>query len=175
VGEHPPEAACGLGGHLLGALLGTGDDEYVPSFIFQRKGLTKTAAEPTNLHPHLFTSVSPRCLHAYALSRAGATKIISLLSDPWVAYQAPVDVTIPTLAAAGRIVPYSVEPPLVIQSKSSPSDIQPGVGSPWRGLLADSTVERIWRDEGLVVPPLEWQEAIKDPSVTRPRVAGKAY
>jgi hypothetical protein len=133
------------------------------------------STEPTNLHPHLFTSVMPRCLHAYALSKSGVQKVLGLLSDPWVAYQAPVDVTIPTLAQTGRLVPYSVEPPLIIQSKDSPSDIQPGTGSTWRGLLADSTMERIWRDEEKDVPILAWSEAIKDPSVTRPRLAGKQY
>ncbi|GAA5872040.1 hypothetical protein JCM3774_006589 [Rhodotorula dairenensis] len=43
---------------------------------------------------------------------------------------------------------FSVVPPLIVQRKDGPSDLQSGTGSRWRGLLRDSTVERIKRDEG---------------------------
>jgi hypothetical protein len=36
--------------------------------------------------------------------------------------------------------------------KDGPSDLQRGNGSKWRGLLRDSTVERIRRDRGEVLP-----------------------
>lgn len=100
------------------------------------------------LHPHLHLSTSPLCLHAYALSDHGASHILSLLSDPWSAYSTAIDSFVPTLIAAEEIVSFSIEPPLIIQRKNGHSDIQPGIGSPWRGLLADSTIERIWRHEG---------------------------
>ena len=84
------------------------------------------------------------------------------MSEPWSAYQAPVDNAIPTLMKTGDLTQaFSVDPPLIIQSKDSPSDIQPGTGSSWRGLLSDSTLDRIWRDEGKEVPKLTWEEAVK--------------
>ena len=76
------------------------------------------------------------------------------MTEPYSAYQAPVDTAIPTFIKTGALSPYSLDPPLIIQSKDSPSSIQPGVGSKWRGILQDSTLERIWREEGKTVPPL---------------------
>lgn len=46
------------------------------------------------------------------------------------------------------ILAYSIQPALVIQSKASASDLQAANGSRWRGLLADSTLERIQIHEG---------------------------
>lgn len=65
-----------------------------------------------------------------------------------------------------------MEPPLIIQRKDGPSDIQKGVGSKWRGLLSDSTVERIKRAEGMWTEEEEreasvWdEEAPLDPATT---------
>jgi len=95
------------------------------------------------------------------------------MNEPWSAYQAAVDNAIPTLIASGDLSSYSIEPPLIIQSKKSPSDIQPGIGSSWRGLLQDSTMDRIWRDEGHAVPDMEFAEARKDPYVQKPHVLGQ--
>jgi len=63
-------------------------------------------------------------------------------------------------------------------AKDTPSDIQSGSGSPWRGHLTDScvcrapsncadrrsTFDRIWRDEGLEVPDLSWADSQLDPA-----------
>jgi len=44
----------------------------------------------------------------------------------------------------------------VIQRKDGPSDLQKGNGSKWRGVLRDSTHERVMRDEGT------WHEGWED-------------
>ena len=52
-------------------------------------------------------------------------------------------------SSSGRLLEgWSIDPPLIIQRKDGPSDIQQGVGSIWRGLLMDSTVERLKRADG---------------------------
>lgn len=66
---------------------------------------------------------------------------------------ARLDVASPTANGTDRRAPsplinsFSVVPPLIVQRKDGPSDLQSGTGSRWRGLLRDSTVERIRRDE----------------------------
>jgi hypothetical protein len=99
--------------------------------------------EPQYLHPHLHKSSVPLCLHAYALSNTGAQTVLSLLNNPWTAYQTAVDTAVPSFISFSLLNSFSVEPPLIIQRKDGPSDIQAGIGSKWRGLLMDSTVDRI--------------------------------
>lgn len=101
------------------------------------------------LHPGLHQSTAPSCLHGYAVSHSGALKLLASLSDPWTAYQSPIDTCIPQLIAQKRLVSFSLVPPLIIQLKDGPSDIGSGNGSAWRGVLADSTMERIWFEEGI--------------------------
>lgn len=101
-------------------------------------------------------STQPLCLHGYALSKAGAKKLLSYLSNPWVAYQTPVDTVLPFLIQHKLIQSYSVEPPLIIQNKASVSDIQSGAGSAWRGVLMDSTLERLMMDEGTPIPSINF-------------------
>ena len=60
---------------------------------------------------------------------------------------------------------YSMEPAIIIQAKELSSDIQDGVGSNWRGLLADSTWDRILRDEGHEVKQLTWEDIRDDPAI----------
>lgn len=60
---------------------------------------------------------------------------------------------------------FSMEPAVVIQSKELSSDIQTGLGSNWRGLLADSTWDRILRDEGHDVKQLTYDETKYDPAI----------
>lgn len=122
-------------------------------------------SEPQYVHPFLHEANEPRCLHGYALSSAGATHLLSLLSDPWTAYQTPIDTMIPSLIRAGKLRAFSLEPAVIIQSKELSSDIQTGVGSPWRGVLADSTWDRILRDEGVDVPQLKWEDVKDDPAL----------
>lgn len=91
------------------------------------------------------------CLHGYALSSLGAASFNSFLTNPWHAYSTAVDLVVPSLLYHHQVPKYStfsIQPPLIIQRKDSPSSLQAGKGSKWRGLLGDSTVERIKRDEG---------------------------
>lgn len=60
---------------------------------------------------------------------------------------------------------YSMEPAVIIQSKELSSDIQNGLGSNWRGLLSDSTWDRILRDEGHDVKQLTYDETKYDPAI----------
>lgn len=106
---------------------------------------------PQYLHPHLHPSVSPMCLHGWALSRHGAQLLLPHLQNPWSSYSTAVDLLLPTLLSHHALPAYStfsLQPPLVIQRKDSPSDLQKGSGSKWRGALGDSTWERVRRDEG---------------------------
>ncbi|GAA6050996.1 hypothetical protein JCM3770_005361 [Rhodotorula araucariae] len=124
----------------------------------------KELLNPQYLHPHLHRSSVPLCLHAYALSAAGAQRALSLLLNPWTAYQTAVDTAVPTFISFGLVNSFSVDPPLIIQRKDGPSDIQAGIGSKWRGLLMDSTVERIRRAEGLEVWEDTYDETNLDPA-----------
>lgn len=105
---------------------------------------------PAYHHPLLHASSQPLCLHAYALSSHGSNRLLSLLQDPWSAFQTAIDTAVPSLLVPPTplLNSYSIDPPLVVQRKDGPSDIQSGSGSRWRGLLGDSTVERIKMDEG---------------------------
>ncbi|GAA6032944.1 hypothetical protein JCM8097_000059 [Rhodosporidiobolus ruineniae] len=124
----------------------------------------KELFQPQYLHPHLHRSTVPLCLHAYALSSLGATNALSLLLNPWTAYQTAVDTAVPSFISFGLLNSFSVEPPLIIQRKDGPSDIQDGIGSKWRGLLMDSTVERIRRAKGEEVWEDVYNETALDPA-----------
>ncbi|CAG8559710.1 12070_t:CDS:1 [Acaulospora colombiana] len=72
----------------------------------------------------LFKSTRPSCTHAYAVSSSGAAKLLELLVNP----KMPVDVELVFNIEPGKIISYSIEPPLIAQWKSpdNPSDISPG-------------------------------------------------
>ncbi|GAA5831581.1 hypothetical protein JCM3766R1_004941 [Sporobolomyces carnicolor] len=116
--------------------------------------------KPQYLHPLLHQSTGPMCLHAYALSLTGAKRIRSHLSSPWVAYQSAVDLALPTLIHYELINSFTVTPPLVVQRKDGKSDLRKGKGSKWRGLLRDSTWERVLRGRGEWSAEMEekWEE-----------------
>ncbi|GAA6003047.1 glycosyltransferase family 25 protein [Rhodotorula paludigena] len=124
----------------------------------------KEMLQPQYLHPHLHRSTVPLCLHAYALSAKGAQRALSLLLNPWTAYQTAVDTAVPSFISFKLLDSFSVDPPLIIQRKDGPSDIQQGIGSKWRGLLMDSTVERIRRAEGLEIWEDTYDEDNLDPA-----------
>ena len=143
------------------------------------------------MHPSLRSSSEPRCLHGYALSAKGARRLLDLSSDPWRAYQTPIDTLIPYFTrqapdpskrrkakpgiSTGHLVAFSMEPSVIIQSKELNSDIQAGIGSTWRGVLADSTWDRILRDEGKPVKQLTFADTRNDPAIkARPWTDAKA-
>jgi len=104
------------------------------------------------------------CLHGYALSSTGARKLLSSLQDPWTAFASAVDLAVPTYIDAHEFNSFSLQPPLIIQRKDGPSDLQNGKGSKWRGLLRDSTVERIALAEGVDYPTRTLAQSLADPA-----------
>lgn len=119
------------------------------------------------------------CLHAYAVTNTGARRLLATMLDPWSAFSTAIDLVVPSLLhiqtalatlakrlnqTEALVAPpplellksFSIAPPLVVQRKDGPSDLQRGNGSRWRGLLRDSTVERIKRDQGSWTD--EWDE-----------------
>lgn len=120
-------------------------------------------AGPAYLHPLLRESTAPMCLHAYAISSHGASTLLPLLSSPWTSYQSAIDVLIPFLLSHHLLKAFSIQPPLVIQRKDGPSDLQGRNGSTWRGNLRDSTVERLERERGEVGRERTWEIARMDP------------
>lgn len=111
------------------------------------------------------------CLHGWALSSTGASHLLKHLLNPWHAYSTAVDLIIPTMLYYNELprhTAFSVQPPLIIQKKDGPSDLQKGSGSKWRGLLSDSTTERIKKDEGVWRGDEEvgemWREGPVDPA-----------
>ncbi|GAA6050978.1 hypothetical protein JCM3770_005352 [Rhodotorula araucariae] len=153
-----------------------GDDDWDVAFLGHCWG--GELQQPMYLHPLLHRSTAPMCLHGYAVTARGARRLLALLLDPWRAYSAAVDALVPSLLHVQRALSpaalalarerarerdddddasvvvgvalesWTVAPPLVVQRKEGPSDLQGGTGSAWRGVLRDSTVERIRRDDG---------------------------
>ncbi|QRW05723.1 glycosyltransferase family 25 protein [Ceratobasidium sp. AG-Ba] len=83
-------------------------------------------------HSQIHRSHSPKCTHAYGLSRQGAGRILDFLQRPHMAYSRPVDAAILELIRSKELNAYSVYPSVIIQTKDTSSDIFPGNGSRWR-------------------------------------------
>ena len=87
-----------------------------------------------SVHP----SFAPKCTHAYALSRAGARRLLHHLLYPPFAYSRALDQAFSWLVQSGRLKSFSVVPSVVIQHKLSGSDIdggENGLGSGWKEKL----------------------------------------
>lgn len=91
--------------------------------------------------------------------------MLEVVGSPWTVYNTAVDIAMMRAIQDHKIKGFVIEPPLIIQSKSSPSSVQNDPVVTWRGLLMDSTLDRIWRDEGLNVQPITWEETQHDPSI----------
>ncbi|KAF7340469.1 hypothetical protein MVEN_01967200 [Mycena venus] len=100
--------------------------------------------------PHLHTSFTtklhlshaPLCTHAYALSPAGAKRLLRDLTYPRFAYSRAIDHALAWLVQSGRLNSFSVVPSVVVQRKIGESDVMTGKGSGWKdqlihGVLAD--------------------------------------
>lgn len=98
------------------------------------------------------------------MTSKGATHLLEYLLSPWSAYQTAIDTYLPTLISSNLINSFSVEPPLIIQRKEGVSDIQSGTGSRWRGVLMDSTMDRIRKENGEEVKEEVQVEGEKDPA-----------
>ncbi|PPQ92131.1 hypothetical protein CVT25_007962 [Psilocybe cyanescens] len=87
----------------------------------------------------LYTSTSPKCTHAYAVSRTGARRLLLHMTHPPFAYSRAIDQAFAWLVESGRIKSFSVVPNLAMQRKVSVSDVMEGgtVNSQWKDTLAD--------------------------------------
>ncbi|GAA5910903.1 hypothetical protein JCM6882_001926 [Rhodosporidiobolus microsporus] len=124
---------------------------------------------PAYLHPYLHRSTSPICLHAYAISLRGASRLLDLLhSSPWTAFSSPIDLQLAYLIRnlpTSELSAFSLEPPLFTQRSDEEeegwrSDIRSKreEARKWTGVLGDSTVQRTARREGRYVRRKEWEE-----------------
>ncbi|KAF7367757.1 hypothetical protein MSAN_00839700 [Mycena sanguinolenta] len=85
----------------------------------------------TAFHP----SHAPLCTHAYALSPAGAKRLLLHLTYPPFAYSRAIDHALAWLVRSGRLKAFSVLPSVVVQRKIGKSDVMLGDGSEWRDHL----------------------------------------
>lgn len=94
--------------------------------------------------PFLHRSSHVLCTHAYAVSRAGARKMIRYLRSEAFAYSRTIDHAFQHLQSREKINSYSVYPPVVVQTYDMGSDIIPGRTNKDRAQwLQDSALERI--------------------------------
>jgi hypothetical protein len=115
------------------------NESYYPALL--HNGSTRTKPSPPldfannmSIHP----SFSPKCTHAYVLSRSGARKLLLYLRHPPFAYSRALDQAFAWLVQSGRVRAYSIVPSVVVQRKVSGSDVmhgQEGKGSGWREVL----------------------------------------
>lgn len=83
----------------------------------------------------LYPANSPKCTHAYMLSRIGARRIVAHLRHPPFAYSRAIDQALAWLTQSGRLRAFSIVPSVVVQRKVVVSDVMPGLGSAWRDAL----------------------------------------
>lgn len=85
------------------------------------------------------------CNHAYAVSLAGATKILRYFRSPDYAFSRPVDHAYKDLIQMHFLKSISVYPAVAIQTKAGISDIVGGIETGWKSKegLVDSTLERV--------------------------------
>ncbi|TFK81726.1 hypothetical protein K466DRAFT_462253, partial [Polyporus arcularius HHB13444] len=102
--------------------------------------LRARGAKASGLYPKMSVhpSFAPKCTHAYAVSPAGARRILLHLLYPPFAYSRALDQAFAWLVQTGRLRAFSVVPSLVVQHKLTGSDIdggENGLGSGWKDRL----------------------------------------
>ncbi|KAJ7867608.1 hypothetical protein B0H13DRAFT_1636107 [Mycena leptocephala] len=95
-----------------------------------------TRPSKNQLHP----SFTPRCLHAYAISPAGALKLLKHLRHVQFAYGRAVDEAFEWLVESKRVNSFSLVPPLIIQRKITKTDISLEGNDLWRESLDKGVV-----------------------------------
>jgi GR25 family glycosyltransferase involved in LPS biosynthesis len=88
----------------------------------------------------LYPASSPKCTHAYILSRIGARRVVAHLRHPPFAYSRAIDQALAWLIQSKRLRAFSIVPPVVVQRKVAVSDVMPGLGSAWRDELYDGVL-----------------------------------
>jgi GR25 family glycosyltransferase involved in LPS biosynthesis len=88
----------------------------------------------------LYPSFQPRCLTAYALSPAGAVRLLSHLRHEPFAYGRSVDLATEWLVWTKRVKSFTVVPPVVIQRKVTKTDITLVGGALWKESLEEGAL-----------------------------------
>ncbi|KJA20831.1 hypothetical protein HYPSUDRAFT_166395 [Hypholoma sublateritium FD-334 SS-4] len=98
---------------------------------------------PPPSHSRFYASTSPKCTHAYALSKMGARRLLLHLRHPPFAYSRAIDQALAWLIESGRLKSFSAVPSLVVQRKISKSDVIPGngTGSKWKETLSQGVMD----------------------------------
>ncbi|KAF5390330.1 hypothetical protein D9757_002947 [Collybiopsis confluens] len=88
----------------------------------------------------LYPSFQPRCLHAYALSPAGAVRVLTHLRHEQFAYGRSVDLATEWLVWGRRVKSFTVVPPVSIQRKLTKSSITLAGGAVWKESLEEGAL-----------------------------------
>lgn len=112
------------------------DESRVPTLRTVSLRLPTGHTTLSGLHP----ASSPKCTHAYMLSRIGARRVVAHLRHPPFAYSRAIDQALAWLIQSRRLRAFSIVPPVVVQRKISVSDVMPGLGSAWRDALYDGVL-----------------------------------
>ncbi|KAJ3506259.1 hypothetical protein NLJ89_g6971 [Agrocybe chaxingu] len=110
---------------------------------WSNEALYPPLAPPERHYARIHKSVSPKCTHAYALSRNGARRLLVHLRYPPFAFSRAIDQAIAWLVESGRLKSYSIVPSLVVQRKVSTSDVMvgKGTGSRWKDRLTNGILQ----------------------------------
>jgi len=103
---------------------GCSDESFYPA-LNAHVDPTAPSGTVTRIHP----SRSPWYMHAYALTRASARRLLVKLRYPPFAYSRALDLALSWLIQSGKINSFSIVPSLIAQRQVSASDITPGAGS----------------------------------------------
>lgn len=112
------------------------DESQVPTLRNVSLRLPTGRIALSGLHP----ASSPKCTHAYMLSRIGARRVVAHLRHPPFAYSRAIDQALAWLIQSKRLRAFSIVPPVVVQRKIAVSDVMPGLGSAWRDELYDGVL-----------------------------------
>ncbi|KZP09602.1 hypothetical protein FIBSPDRAFT_938406 [Athelia psychrophila] len=114
----------------------------------QSDEVTKPALRGTS---YLHRAQHTMCTHAYAVSKQGAARLVRLLRTPLFAYSRPIDHAYIHLNHHDIVKAFSIYPPIVVQSKTTLSDIGEGVGPEEDFYLVDSALARVraWKSQNV--------------------------
>jgi GR25 family glycosyltransferase involved in LPS biosynthesis len=88
-------------------------------------------------------SINPECTHGYAVSLAGAKKILGQMKTSLPDITSGIDWALRDLVQSGVLVSYSVNPSMVVQWRNSPSDLRPMGEYVEQPQLEESTMQRL--------------------------------
>jgi len=100
------------------------EENFYPALDF-----TGNSTTTTDKMMHLHPSRSPWCGHAYALTRAGARRLLVHLRHMPLAYSRPIDAAMSMLVEKQRVKSFSIVPSIISQRKCLISDIADGTRS----------------------------------------------